>query len=348
MLWLALVWFVLFAWTVWREPRRMRAGVFLLFGLGTLAVWLFFLIVHGAAWLTRSVPNTAEVYVLLAFLLVIPLTVVVLGVALVLNGIMLIRREGRRLATVLSLGLGLALLVYLALLILTLVYSSAQWFLLMAALGIPATYLAFGFLAYLLYSAIYQAATRRFGKPPRAVVVLGCGLIRGRVPPLLASRLDRGRSVFTRADKAGLQPVMIVSGGRGADETRSEAAAMKEYEVAHGLDPGAVVMEDLSRTTRENLVNTRGVLEARAITGLVAVVTNNFHAFRSALLMRRVGIPGYVLGAPTAGYYWPSATIREYAAILRDHLKLNIVGLFLSLQPLVVWVVAAIAGAWSR
>jgi uncharacterized SAM-binding protein YcdF (DUF218 family) len=74
----------------------------------------------------------------------------------------------------------------------------------------------------------------------------------------------------------------------------------------------------------------------------VAVVTSNFHAFRAALLMRRAGLPGYTIGAPTAGYYWPSASIREYVAILRDHPVLNAFGIGLSLGPLLVFLVSLI------
>ena len=39
---------------------------------------------------------------------------------------------------------------------------------------------------------------------------------------------------------------------------------------------------------------------------------------------RRAGVNGQVLGAPTARYYWPSATIREFAAVLWEHRVLNL------------------------
>ena len=55
------------------------------------------------------------------------------------------------------------------------------------------------------------------------------------------------------------------------------------------------------------------------------MVTDSFHAFRAALLTRRAGVDGQVLGARTARYYWPSATIREFVAILVEHRIANLI-----------------------
>ncbi|NLE98214.1 MAG: YdcF family protein, partial [Propionibacterium sp.] len=105
-----------------------------------------------------------------------------------------------------------------------------------------------------------------------------------------------------------------------------------------------VVLEDRSTNTEENLEFSKAVLRARDVDGRVAVTTNNFHAFRAALLMRRAGVPGYCLGAPTARYYWPSATVREFMAILRDHLVLNVVVSALLCLPLVAFAVSRLFG----
>jgi uncharacterized SAM-binding protein YcdF (DUF218 family) len=53
------------------------------------------------------------------------------------------------------------------------------------------------------------------------------------------------------------------------------------------------------------------------------IVTNNFHAFRAALTARKAKVNGQVIGSPTAAYYWPTATIREFVAILFTHKYLN-------------------------
>jgi len=229
----------------------------------------------------------------------------------------------------------------------TVVANAPGLFLVVALVGMPVGYLAYGFVSYLVYSALYQWATRRFPRPADAIVVLGSGLVGGEVPPLLASRLDRGLDVYRQARVKGHEPRIVTSGGKGDDETRAEADAMAAYLVGRGVDPDVIIPEDQSRNTRQNLVNTVVILAAHQVTGDVAVVTNNFHAFRSALLMRKVKIPGYVLGSPTAGYYWPSATIREYVAILRDHRRLNLVMVILACVPLVIYLVLMVVGLFA-
>jgi uncharacterized SAM-binding protein YcdF (DUF218 family) len=100
------------------------------------------------------------------------------------------------------------------------------------------------------------------------------------------------------------------------------------------------VVEDRSKTTEENLAYSKELLAANGVTGPVAVVTNNFHVLRAALLMRRMEIPGHAWGSPTAGYYRPSATIREYLAILRDHWPFNAVALGVTVLPLIGYAVS--------
>ena len=53
------------------------------------------------------------------------------------------------------------------------------------------------------------------------------------------------------------------------------------------------------------------------------IVTSGFHAFRAAIIARRLGINGQATGARTAGYYWPGAMLREFAAVLYSYKLVN-------------------------
>jgi uncharacterized SAM-binding protein YcdF (DUF218 family) len=331
-------WLGVFALSLWRDPRKVRTGVYLLLAIATGAFGLFLAAVDAAG---ADSARTGAL-LLLGSVLALLLAAIVLGVTLVLNGCTMLRREGRRLANTLSLLLGVAILGYLALGIWAVGADAARFFLWTATLGLPIGYLGFGFLAYLVYSGAYQFATGRWGRPVAAVVVLGSGLIRGQVPPLLASRLDRGRAIWAGSAERGQPPLLVVSGGKGPNEPRAEADAMADYLANHGVAEAAIRREDRSRTTRENVAFTKTLLASAGVTGRVAIVTNNFHAFRAALLMRQAGVPGYAVGSPTAGYYWPSATIREYIAIAWDHKVFNAVMLGLSCLPLIGYVLVQV------
>jgi len=330
-----LVFALLFVATLVRDPRRMRCA---LLGFATLVSGVVGLIGWALALATAELAP----YLVLAGLILVIGLVVVLGVMLILNGFTMTRREGRRLGNLLGGALGLVMVAYVALALVAVVANRAALFLLILCLGVPLAYLGFGFVAYLAYGAAYLAWTRRRAPSPDVVVVLGCGLIGGRVPPLLAGRLDEGLRVVRRAEAAGTTPVLVVSGGQGDDEPRSEAAAMAEYLAAAGEPAGRVRLEDRSRTTKENIAYTTQLLTESERTGVIAAVTNNFHAFRAALILSRAKLRGYAVGARTAGYYWPAAVIREYAAILRDSLAFVLVCLGLSLIPLVALGVAAL------
>jgi uncharacterized SAM-binding protein YcdF (DUF218 family) len=324
--------------SAWRDPRKLRIGVVLLIVAMSVALDLVALLLGAVAGFGAE----AATWTIVGGLLAILLGVVVLGIVLVLNGVIMMRREGRHVANQLGLFAGLGLLAYVGLGAWAIGRADAMLVLVLFLVGLPVGYLAIGFVAYISYSAVYQYCTQRWGRPVQAIVVLGSGLIRGKVPPLLASRLDRGRAVYDRAVAAGGHPLMITSGGRGHDEPVAEADAMAQYLEDKGLDPAVIAREDRSRTTEENLANTQRVLAVHGIDGRVAVVTNNFHAFRAALLMRKVKMPGYSLGAPTANYYWPSATIREYVAILRDNSILNVIAVGSLSLPLLAFLLVRI------
>ncbi|MDF1489993.1 YdcF family protein [Tessaracoccus caeni] len=326
-----------FAIGVRREPRR--------FGLGILlAVLVSDLLLRGFSALInltdQGVGTMFAGLLLMAVVVVMLLLVATLGVFLIWNTVVMFRKEGRGLPARITGTVGALIVAYLAAGVVTLVfglYDVVPW---LIFTGLPATYLAFLFVAFLLYSTLYTAIADRFGDPVDAVVVLGAGLLGGeRVSPLLAKRIDKGREVFEKSKAAGRDPLLIVSGGQGADEKISEAEAMSRYLVEREFDTGQLALEAKSTDTDENLRYSSVVLAERRPEGVtrIAAATSDYHAFRAAIIMRKAGLPGYAVGAKTARYYWPSAMIREFAAILMEHSRLNLVILLGLCAPLIIY-----------
>ena len=83
----------------------------------------------------------------------------------------------------------------------------------------------------------------------------------------------------------------------------------------------AVLMEDRSSTTMENLLNSKAIMDARSGAGgyRAVVVTSDYHVFRTATYARRVGLKADGVGSRTARYFWPTAFIREYVAVSNAH-----------------------------
>lgn len=244
----------------------------------------------------------------------------VLAVFLLVNGVILLRREGVRPANALSLaaGLWMVALPFSPLLLVVVGPLGDVGVLVLGyvftGLLLVTAYLGFCFLGFLISAVGYRRFSRK--THPRYIVVLGAGLIRGRVTPLLAGRIDRALELYRRERALGHAPVLIPSGGQGADEPLPEGEAMRAYMLEQGIPEESILVEDRAATTDENLRFSRELMGPAGAEAEVAVVTSDYHVYRAAVLTRRAGLRGRVSGSRTAAYYVPSAFIREFAAIM--------------------------------
>lgn len=303
---LAGLWWAVFIWAFRRDRRRVRNGLLLLIA------------VHASISLVvRSAEATLPFGELmgLAGAIMTALGVIALGVFLVANGLTMARKEGRTLGNLLSGLAGLALLAAPVAAV-ALVLTTDPWAIGLAALlTLVSLHLGAAFLVFLSASVLYQLFPRRL--PTTGIIIHGSGLIRGKVTPLLRARLDRAVREREQLLTHGIDPVLLPSGGQGEDEERAEGAAMAEYLIQEaGVPPERVLAETESATTEENLEFSHRILEEAGHQGPFLVATSRYHAFRAALLARSLGYADEAIGGPTAFYYVPSATLREFLAVL--------------------------------
>ncbi|MFJ4153023.1 YdcF family protein [Streptomyces galbus] len=246
------------------------------------------------------------------------LAVLLVCCLLIGNGVRMVRKEGSRPGNLLTLVAGVGLLM---LLLLAAVAYMAELRSLAAIAFIMALITAYFIILFTCF-CVYGYAYSRLGGPSGLdyIVVLGSGLIGGnRVPPLLASRLDRAQALFEAQLALGSKPILITSGGQGPDETVPEAHAMADYLIRRGVPEESLLREAESTTTEENLRNSKAFMDEQGTGYRCAIVTNDFHAFRAAIIARSTGLDAHVLGSPTASYFRLSATMREFAAVVLGH-----------------------------
>lgn len=292
-----------------KDPRMLRNGIVLV-----AACW--FALTGAAQTLSQWFPWTQ--WITLIIVALTPFAIMVLAGFLIANGVTMMRREGRSLGNLLSLAAGLALIL-LPVLALVLVFTLHP-----VAIGVAAllfllcSYFGVVFVIILSYAAVYGKMEHSIA--PESVVILGSQIINGKVPPLLRSRLDKGLEIYRGAP---VKPLLIPSGGQGADESRSEGAAMAEYLIAQGAPAQDVVPEEKAVNTAQNLQFSHALARENGRGGQFLIVTNNYHVLRAAMLSRKVGMDAQVVGAPTAKYFLPSAFLREFVAILTEHKRLH-------------------------
>lgn len=266
---------------------------------------------------------------------------------LIHNGVVMIKKEGKHLSQLLSLVFGLTMLLGEIASVATVVgfyltdrfpteaafYHSA-YYMIGAIVSVTVIYGSAAFLIFMLYTLFLQIIPRK--KDFDYVIIHGAGLLEGqRVSKLLSDRLDKAIEVYR---KDPTPPKLIPSGGQGADESISEAEAMKDYLIAHGIPEGDIIIEDTSTTTLENLQNSKRILDGIEGRKYTALVTSNYHVYRALRYCRKISLNCTGIGSHVAFYYWPSALIREFIAIHAEkkHAVLFIAGWLLCVGALFI------------
>jgi uncharacterized SAM-binding protein YcdF (DUF218 family) len=144
-----------------------------------------------------------------------------------------------------------------------------------------------------------------------AALVLGAAQWNGNPSPVLRARLDHALDLYRR----GQVRQIILTGGVGAGDTTSEAAAGKQYLVDHGMTADALLLEDQGTTTWESLRNAVPLARANRI-GAVLLVSDPFHMLRSIKMARDLGLIAY--GSPTRSSPIAAGSAEEARYILRE------------------------------
>lgn len=244
------------------------------------------------------------IYILLAFLFV--------------NTAVIVKRENRSLAHMLTLVLAALIIVYMVLgqvvrSVSLPVWAESLWSGFVAALGYFIFHI-FVFLSTLLVGNVFRPRRR-----VDYVIVLGSGLIDGKAPPLLQKRIGAAiRFGKKQAKRKGDSPYLVMSGGQGADEPCPEAVAMKAYAVEQGYPEDRILTEEKSTTTQENFAFSKKLMDAHAGGRPYRCIfaTSSYHLYRAGLYAGKAGLLIRGLGAKTAFYYLPNAVLREYIAYL--------------------------------
>ncbi len=110
-----------------------------------------------------------------------------------------------------------------------------------------------------------------------------------RVPERIRHGLD-----LYRRDYA---PVLLFTGGYGGSRARfSESQVARRYALQQGIPESAILIESVSRTTRQNLLQARQLMQERDLHTAI-VVSDPLHMARALRLCRELGIDA--VGSPT-------------------------------------------------
>ncbi len=173
--------------------------------------------------------------------------------------------------------------------------------------------------ALLLVTTMSALALILLGFRGDAVFPVDCGLVFGAA---ISGRNTAGPAIVRRVDGAaalwndGRVRTLILSGGKGDAWRFSEAAVMRQQAIRGGVDGRSILVEDSARSTKENLENSKKIIDEHCAS--VVAISDQYHLARIRLLAKKVGwgtLRTYgVPDRPERGETW--SIVRELAAYL--------------------------------
>ena len=283
----------------------VQAGTVFPFLRGENAGTVWSLLVGAIVSAQTFMRNTAVVLALFSLLVAV-------------SNVVLMRHEGVRPANMLGIAVSLAIVGGAAFGI-WMSYSQLIFPLRNVLLNVYAG--LFVYLECLLAATVIHAGLAGRHEPDYDrdyVLILGCRIRPdGTLYPLIRARVDRAIAFVKRQEAAtGKRAVLIPSGGKGADEPESEAAAMARYIREQGIGDDQLLVEDRSKTTLENLRFSRSLIEERTEDAKVAFSTSSYHVYRGGILASQAGWNIDGMGSRTRWYFWPNAFLREFIGLL--------------------------------
>ena len=154
-----------------------------------------------------------------------------------------------------------------------------------------------------------------------AIVVFGAAEYSGRPSPVFRARLDHAYDLFQQR----LAPVVITTGGAGADPSYSEGGVGRDYLMHRGIQERNVIAETQGTDTAHSAKRIGVIMRANKLHSCLAV-SDEYHVFRIKALLQHEGLQVYV--APRSGSR-PKGQWARLVAVLREAVsylvwKLNI------------------------
>lgn len=211
---------------------------------------------------------------------------------------------------------GNAMLLFLATISYSLNIVSVSWIRNILIFSLGAFLLLFIIASIFMICACYKSPEGN-----ETLIVLGCGLYGKRPSLALLERMDAAISYM----KVHSKVLCIVSGGQGSGEDTSEANAMYEYMIEHGISKDRLIKENQSTSTKENIEFSKILIQQKDLNTSVTIITHDFHEYRASMLVKENDLSFHSIPVHGKWYATPIYWVREVLAIwfmwLSDYLK---------------------------
>jgi uncharacterized SAM-binding protein YcdF (DUF218 family) len=182
-----------------------------------------------------------------------------------------------------------------------------------------------GLLALVLaYFAVTTTLVARWmGKDERprvdAIVVLGAAQYDGRPSAIYKARLEHAVQLW----RDQVAPLVVFTGGKEEGDRFTEGGSGARWAIERGVPSEAVLAEERSRTTYQNLAGAKRLLEGRdpdAGRHRIVVVSDPFHMFRAVRQAADLGMDAYP--SPTRTSPLSASRLKLTELVVREDLAI--------------------------
>ena len=160
-------------------------------------------------------------------------------------------------------------------------------------------WLSAALLAWLVFTGvmIWNFGGKDHAKKSDCIIVLGAAAHGAKPSPVFEERINHAVALFKRGEVS----MILFTGGYGDGASHAESEVAAAYAAARGIARTAMLTETKSRTTRQNLVEAKALMDAAGLKSAI-IVSDPLHLKRAAVMAEDLGIPAVTSPTPTSRY----------------------------------------------
>jgi uncharacterized SAM-binding protein YcdF (DUF218 family) len=129
------------------------------------------------------------------------------------------------------------------------------------------------------------------------IIVLGAAVQDAQPSPVFAERIRHGIGLY----QAGCAPKLLFTGGIGEGRQHSESGVGRLVAIQKTVPAGDILIEEHSRTTRQNLSDAKSVMQSHGLKTAI-IVSDPLHMKRAMMMADGLGIDAVSSPTPTSRY----------------------------------------------
>ncbi|SBV37516.1 conserved hypothetical protein [uncultured Stenotrophomonas sp.] len=134
--------------------------------------------------------------------------------------------------------------------------------------------------------------------PADAIIVLGAAAYDAKPSPVFEERIRHGLDLY----RQGYAPKLIFTGGFGGAGARfSESQVARRYAMKQDVPARDILIESRSRTTRQNLIEAKRLMDAHGMRRVI-LVSDPLHMARALRLSDELGIDALASSTPSTRF----------------------------------------------